>query len=506
MKVTLISPYPDVSAIGVRILSAALRQAGHDTQVIMLRDPFGDNVVHGEIRYNNKVISRLTALCKDSQLIGISLMTNFFDNAVEITDGLRKSLQVPILWGGVHPTIRPEECLQHADIVCIGEGENALVELAGRIAEGTPYADIPNLHCRVDGKEFKNDVQPLELDIDCFPLPDYSLQEHYVLIGDDILPITVEIMEQMLRSGTVSDMLGLTGYQTMTSRGCPFACTYCVNDMVNRIYGGKGKLRWRSIDNLMEELVWVRENMKYIGYIWFSDDEFFARKPAELERFAKEYKEKIGLPFSCLISPMSVSEEKMAMMVDAGLIYVQMGVESASVRMQELFNRKMMHNERMMKAIRIINSFKDSLYPPSYDFLLDVPGETDNDIIDSLRFISDIPKPYRLQPFELIPYPGTEIYRLAKEKGLIEDEHRQIYNRSYTMRKATYLNLLFALCRTGRFPHLLLKILISRPALICFNNKPAQPLIRFLYGVGKALRSKKGGTPASASSRIVQEG
>ena len=116
MKVTLISPYPDVTAIGVRILSAALRQAGHETRVIMLRDPFGDNVVHGAVRYNANIIKNMNALCEDSQLIGISLMTNFFDNAVEITNGLRNSLNVPILWGGVHPTIRPEECLQHADI------------------------------------------------------------------------------------------------------------------------------------------------------------------------------------------------------------------------------------------------------------------------------------------------------------------------------------------------------------------------------------------------------
>ncbi|MCI5158619.1 MAG: radical SAM protein, partial [Candidatus Electrothrix sp. AUS1_2] len=273
MKVSLISPYPDVTAIGVRILSAALRQAGHETQIIMLRDTFGDNVIHGAARYNDKVIRRLTALCRESQLIGISLMTNFFDNAVEITNGLRKSLSTPILWGGVHPTIRPDECLRHTDIVCVGEGENALVELAGRIAQGASYTDIPNLHCRVDSKEFRNDVRPLELDIDCFPLPDSSLQEHYVLVDDDILPMTAEIMEQVLRSGTVSEMLGLTGYQTMSSRGCPFACTYCVNDMVNRIYGGKGKLRWRSIDNLMKELVRVRRDMPYIGYIWFSDDE-----------------------------------------------------------------------------------------------------------------------------------------------------------------------------------------------------------------------------------------
>lgn len=505
MKVTLISPYPDVTAIGVRILSAALRQAGHETRIIMLRDPFGDNVVHGAQRYNEKIISRLADLCAKSDLIGISLMTNFFDNAVEITNGLRKSLQMPILWGGVHPTIRPQECLTYADIVCVGEGEYSLVELADRMDIGASYSDIPNLHYRVAGKEIDNPVRPLELDIDRFPLPDYSLQNHYILLGDEIIPITAKIMEDMLRRGTVSEMLGLTGYQTMTSRGCPFACTYCVNDTINRIYGGKGKLRWRSINNLMEELIWVRQNMEYVGYIWFSDDEFFARKPDELSRFAKEYKERINLPFSCLISPMSVTKEKMEMMVDAGLIYVQMGVESGSKKMQKLFNRQMMHNKRMMDAIHIINEFKDKLHPPSYDFLLDVPGETDRDILESLHFISNIPKPYRLQPFELIPYPGTEMYAIAMDKGLIQDEHQQIYNRSYTMRKPTYLNLLFALCRTGHFPHSLLKLLISRPALILFNNRLARPFVRFLYAAGKGLRSKKDAMSSPDSSQVFQK-
>lgn len=500
MKVTLISPYPDVTAIGVRILSACLRQAGHTTQLVMLRDPFGDEVVPGAVRYSDRVLAQLAELCRESELIALSLMTNFFYNAVEITQGLRRSLAVPIIWGGVHATIRPEECLEHADIVCVGDGEQALVELADLLAQGRPHTGVANLHFRApDGTVRRNPLRPLELDIDRFPLPDYSLQDHHVLIGEEIVPMTPARMKEMLRRGTVAEMLGLTGYQTMTSRGCPFACTYCVNDTINRLYGGKGKLRWRSVANLMEELLWVKQNMPYVGYIWFSDDEFFARKSEELAQFAGEYKEKIGLPFSCLISPMSVTQDKMALMVDAGLIYVQMGIESASARMQHLFNRQMMHNERMMAAIRIINSFKDRLKPPSYDFLLDVPGECDDDIVASLRFIADIPKPYRLQPFELIPYPGTKLYQVAKQDGRLHDEHQQIYNRSYTMRQPTYLNLLFALCRTGRFPHALLKPLISRPALAILNSRWCAPLFRILYRTGKTLRRRgRKAVPAAA--------
>ena len=98
----------------------------------------------------------------------------------------------------------------------------------------------------------------------------------------------------------------------MTSRGCPHSCAYCINHTIKNMYGGKGKLRWRSVTHVITELMWVKKNMPYIDYIWISDDEFMARKLDKLVEFSKKYKEKIGLPFSCLASPLSVSEEKMA--------------------------------------------------------------------------------------------------------------------------------------------------------------------------------------------------
>ena len=80
--------------------------------------------------------------------------------------------------------------------------------------------------------------------------------------------------------------------------------------------------------------------MPYIGFIWISDDAFFAHPSAAIMEFCREYKEKIGLPFSCLASPLTVTKEKMAALVDAGLIYVQMGIQSGSPRIQELFQPK----------------------------------------------------------------------------------------------------------------------------------------------------------------------
>ncbi len=483
MLITLISPYPDITAFGVRTLSAHLKKNGISTRLIFLPDPFGDNIQDGVARYKNSIIDKAVEICKDSDLIGISLMTNFFDGAVQITEKLKTSLDTPVIWGGVHPTIRPEECLEYADMICIGEGEDAFLELAGKMQRGEQYRDTVNIWFKDGDTLLKNDLSPLPSLLDCYPQPDYSMDDHWILYDDAIVPLTHEITRSFLEAGTVANYLGKIGYQTMTSRGCPYNCTYCINHTIKEMYGGKGKLRWRSVDHVIAELEWVINNMPYIDYIWFSDDEFMARRADEIADFCQQYKEKIALPFSCLVSALSVTEQKMAQLVDAGLIYVQMGVESGSVRMQEIFKRKHINNERMMKAIHIINRFKGQMHSPSYDFLLDVPGETDHDKIESLRFIIGIPKPYRLQPFTLILYPGTRLYNVAMEKGIIKDERKEIYNKTYTMHRQNYFNLLITLAKGGSFPAPLLRLLISTPVVFVLNSRIMKPVIRSVYSM-----------------------
>ena len=144
MKVTLISPHPDIQAMGIRTLSASLKREGYDVQILFLPRYFMD-------RYEDKTLNEVAKLSRTSDLIGISLMTNFFDNAVQLTGKLKETLSVPVLWGGIHPTIRPAECLDYADIVCMGEGEKALVELARRIKDGQDYHNVQGIWLKDEG-------------------------------------------------------------------------------------------------------------------------------------------------------------------------------------------------------------------------------------------------------------------------------------------------------------------------------------------------------------------
>lgn len=481
MKITLISPYPDITAFGLRTLSAVLKEAGHTTQMIFLPDPYGDDIVEGVMRYKEGVLDRLVSLCKDSDLVGVSLMTNFFDGAVQITKHLKKRTTVPIIWGGVHPTIKPEESIEHADYICVGDGEESLVALADALEKGRDTTQIPNIWARQGDAVYRNSLGILNNSLDSYPLPDYSLEDHYLMLQDELVPMTQSLLKETLEGGTVAVYLKKIGYQTMTGRGCPHRCTYCINDTLKSLYSGQKYIRWRSTDHVIKELLWVKENMPYVGFIWISDDAFFARNTKDIEEFCRQFKEQIDLPFSCLASPLTVTKEKMELLIDAGLIYIQMGIQSGSPRIQELFNRKKQSNELILKAAHIINTFQDSMAPPSYDFILDVPYETTKDKIDSLLLISDLPKPFKLQPFSLVLYPGTKLYNMAKSDGFIDNEKRDIYTKTYTMAKLNYLNILILLSKTGKFPSRLLKILVSDHAVRFFSSKLVEPIIRAFY-------------------------
>lgn len=487
MKVSLISPYPDITAFGLRTISACLRKAGHQTRMFFLPDPRGNNYLEGiEKRYPDHVLEELAGLCNDSDLIGITVMTNFFEGAVQITKSLKEKLSTPVMWGGIHPTIRPEESLGFADIVCIGEGDEAITELLEEMDQGRDYHKVKNFWFRKNGGgQVQNDIRPLNQDLDTIPAPDYSLDDSYFLYNSALCKLDKKLLQKAIAMEGVAIRKNV--YQTMTSRGCPHSCTYCCNSSFRSLYKGQRYVRMRSSKHLIAELVHMKKEVGTLEYIWFSDDSFFARSLEEIKEFCALYKEKVALPFFCLGSPLTVTEEKMEALVDAGLNNIQVGIESGSGKMQALFNRKSMSNDRMLNVARIINKYRDRMLPPRYDLILDVPYETDEDKVDTLKLITNIPKPYLLQPFSLVLYPETALYITARQDGLIRDEKKEIYNKMYSKQEESYLNLLIIMSKNGNFPHLLLQALISRPVLLLFNNRLMKPINKWIFIFARKL-------------------
>jgi anaerobic magnesium-protoporphyrin IX monomethyl ester cyclase len=194
-RVTFISVYESVATYSIRVLSALLKMAGVETQLIFMpRETEGFRWDGFRYAYSEAVLDQMAELTGDSDLVGITLMTNYFDNAVQITRHLHCRISAPIVWGGTHPTICPEECLEYADLVCIGEGEEALCELVQKLAGGEGYAGVDNMWYKRDGEVVRMSLRPLLLDLDAYPYPDYDLNAEFVLHQGRIRPMTQELL------------------------------------------------------------------------------------------------------------------------------------------------------------------------------------------------------------------------------------------------------------------------------------------------------------------------
>lgn len=445
MKIVLISPYPDIQSFGIRVLSASLKKEGHQVELIFLPRCFVE-------RYEDKILDELAEIASGAGLIGISLMTNFFDNVVQVTNRLKK-LNIPILWGGIHATIRPEECLNYADIVCIGEGEETIMELARRMKNNQDYHNLQSLWFKYKGRIVANKIRPLKQDLDNIPFPDYEYKDHYILDGKDIYQMREDLLLKY-SYGT---------YLTMPTRGCPFGCSYCCNNTLNRIYG-RHLVRKRSVANIINELMQVKGKLPVINRIVFDDDAFFNYGAQEIEEFSQSYKENIGLPLTVNgISPLNFSAEKLSYLVKAGLTALRMGIQSGSQRTKELYGRNY-SNEEVEKSIKVINVFKDKIPLPYYDIILDNPWESEEDLIETLLFLSKLPPPYELVIYSLAFYPETQLYWRAKKEGIIRDDKNEVYSKYYYNCKKTYLNRVFFLLRQysrggGRIPRWLMSLL-----------------------------------------------
>lgn len=469
-RVTLISPFPNLTAFGLRTISAHLKAHGHQVDLVFLPDIAGeDRNGRADARYPDGVHDDLAEISARSDCVGISVMTNFFDCAVELTESLKRKVRAPVIWGGVHPTVRPKECLEYADMVCIGEGEETALQVANRIEEGKSLSGIPNLVTGSNGSGMRPTSLVATEELDSVPPPDLGPAGHLILHDGRIRPMSRDLFEGTLLRFTPT---GARGYQTMTGRGCPHGCTYCANRVLKANYCGRRYLRWRSTEHVMAEFRRALEVAPSIGFVWLADDAFFARTYRSIREFCDEYKKNVGLPFSCLASPATVTEEKLEILCDAGLVQTQMGIESGSPRTQELYDRQAMSTKKILRAATLIHRFSDRMYAPHYDFIVDNPYESPEDEALTLDLISRLPKPFRLHSFSLVFYPGTDLHDLARKDGLITDERREIYARkTWSSDNPTYFNFVMHLASGGRIPTNVMRLLSRVQVVRLLSNR-----------------------------------
>jgi radical SAM superfamily enzyme YgiQ (UPF0313 family) len=466
-KVTLISPYNNILSYGLRSIATYLRRNNVSVTVVYMINYFSDP-------YKLEALNGLIRLCEDSDLIGITLMSNYFSNCVQITKEIKSQLEIPVVWGGAHPTVAPEECLEHCDFVVLGEGEETLLELLTSIKQNHPVDNIRNIVVKKNKKICRNEVRPLVKRED-IPVVDNNFSSDYMLINDEICKMN----DQLLKRFMTSD------YMTLSSLGCPFGCSYCINKKLKKLYDNK--VRFGVVDDIIKELVNVKDRMPFIKHIWFEDDLFIMRPIEELKVFVKEYKNKINLPFFVSgLNPVYVTEEKLRILISAGMDRVKMGIQTGGDNTKKIFNRTM-SNDRIIQAAHKINAFKNDLKLTSYDLILDNPFESSEDIVQTIRLLNDLPSPFTLNLYSLTFYPGTDIYQKAKSAGIVKDNVKDVYNKHYLKIENNCLNFIIVLYTVLKIPGVIFSILLKK-RFVVRNVMIPRSLFQFVQFLGHMRR------------------
>ncbi|MBI5145293.1 MAG: B12-binding domain-containing radical SAM protein [Candidatus Omnitrophica bacterium] len=414
-KIILIALY-DWNALGVRTLHSVLNSNNINTTSIFFKLANPNNTMD---KASEDEIDTLINLVKDIRpsLVAVSLRSTMFKLAAEITKKVKDELGVLTLWGGTHPTIHPEQSLGHADLVCIGEGERAITELAKKISADADYSDVDNLWVKKNGRIIKNRLSRLIDNLDSVPFADFTNENKYLIERGKILkmPLVEERSE----------------YDIMTSRGCPFSCSYCCNSTYRKIYHGLGRyVRRRSVENVLAELKLAKKTFKSISYIYFYDD-IFSMDKSWLEDFSFKYRKLIGTPFFCYVHPNYADEYTLRLLKATGLKDVTMGIQSGSKFIRDVFFRRSTSNAKIIDAANIFKYYDINV---SYDILLDNPFEKETDRMETLQLLLKLPRPFQLHTHSLTYFPETELTKLALENGLIsindvEDKKQQSLHR-----------------------------------------------------------------------------
>jgi anaerobic magnesium-protoporphyrin IX monomethyl ester cyclase len=377
MRVLFVEKQIDYEPLGLLYLSSVLRQAGHEVRlaVATAEDP--------------------VAVAREWQpgVVGYSVYTGSQTYYRDLNLQIKEAVDVVSVFGGPHPTYFPEFIDQPGvDAVCVGEGEGAMLDLVEALETGRPLTGIENWWFKHNGHLEQNPVRPGEDDLDRIPLPDRDL---------------------LYEKDAFARQSGIKHF--ITSRGCPYDCTYCFNHALAELYRGKGKrLRQMSVERVVEEVKGVQERYP-MQFVVFLDDLFIVYADW-LRELAERFPREVGLPFFCNVRANLVTPEKMTLLRKAGCASVGMGLETGNPALRNEILKRNLSDEQIVEASRLIREAGIQLLTTN---MLGLPGGTLANDFETLA-LNHACKPAYANAFLYQPYPRTELGENAREHGYVE--------------------------------------------------------------------------------------
>jgi radical SAM superfamily enzyme YgiQ (UPF0313 family) len=329
-------------------------------------------------------------------IIGYSCLTFNFYDALHINNFLKKKYPSPLsLFGGIHPTLMNLETLKmkNIDLICIGEGELTVKALLDQLENSNSPEGVKGIWYKSNGSIIKNDLRPLEENLDIFPFPNWDFYE---------------IEKYMIVNPYQLDFLG--------SRGCPYSCAYCSNHALRNLLPGK-YVRHRTPQNIIKEIKYDLKKYwsKNFRYVYFWDETFVLKQPF-LQEFCNLFiKEKLSkyLTWNCTARADLLREEDVALMKTANCNIIRMGVEAGDPYIRnKIYNRKMSFKS-ILNAVKLCRKYGIA---NQLNFIFGGPRETINTMEKTFKIAQSFnPEQISLNTFQ--PIPATDAAKIIVSNG-----------------------------------------------------------------------------------------
>lgn len=323
---------------------------------------------------------------------------------------------IPIIWGGIYPTVSADEAinLDAVDYVCIGEGIEALPELLDAIEKGKATTKIKNIYAKQKGRIIRNEVRPLYKDLDSLPYADWDIYDQRQFYK----PFDGKVR---------------VGGDWMSNWGCPYKCTYCINNWLNSL--SRRFIRRYSPERAAKELKHLKEKYN-LNFIRFHDEDFLMRPLQHLKEFAQLYSKEIGLPFSIETNPRSVTEAKVELLKEMGIASASLAIESGN---EEIRKKVLKRVDSISEIIMAFKLFREAGIRTASFNMIGLPYEDRKKIFDTIEINRRV-KPTVADCGFFFPFEATELYEVSIRGGFYNKEEVPIYRRDYPALKQPWLS------------------------------------------------------------------
>lgn len=415
MKIVFVNPpirewaKPNIFPLGVGYIAGMLQKQGFDVEV------YDINALRPSKEDIELAIQRLQA-----DIIGIGGLITTYRFMKWITPIIKKyHPRTPLVVGGTLGTTIPEMVLAKmpADIVVLGEAEVTMGELARALENKKDLSTVKGIAYKKDGRMVRTPPQPEIADLDTVPFPAWNQFPMHIYFETVVDHKTASKWDDGHKDQECfkNDFKEIA---MISSRGCPYFCIYCYHYHLGKNY------RFRSAQNLIDEIALLKEKFN-IKSVQFLDDCFVINKERVFQFCDLLIKGKFNISWGCNGRVNIVDEKMFQRMKESGCTNVDYGIESGSQKILNVM-KKNVSVEQAKAALRLTEKYFGKAGERwNFTMMVGTPGETKETVEESIQFCKSL----NMKPdavFFTTAFPGTDLYRMALERGLIKDEESYI--------------------------------------------------------------------------------